>query len=97
MKILRGDRPPRPTLLTDEVWKLMNGCWNKNQLSRPEMSTVLRDLTPSLLQSLYRFTKSSEFQVALNQFYDSTEKSTCVSRLRDAESRKFIDFLDDVR
>lgn len=61
------------------------------------MKTVLQDLAPSLLQSLHQFTKSSpEFQVALSQFYDSTECKGCIDRLRGSELKEFVNFLDGV-
>ena len=62
------------------------------------MRGVLQDLVSSLLRSLRESNKSSsEFQIALSQFYDSTERKRCIHRLRGAELREFVDFLDDVR
>ena len=100
-KIMQGKRPPRP-VITDDVWALMEMCWDQEPQSRPEMRTVLQDLASSLLQSLRqslpRSTESSlEFQVALGQFYDNTERKHCMDRLHNAELREFVNFLDDVR
>ena len=41
--IMAGKRPPRPTHPTfaDELWKLMQRCWDQNRLLRPEASEVL--------------------------------------------------------
>jgi len=100
VKIIEGERPPRPVdpTLTDNVWTLVERCWDQEPQSRPGMKRVLQDLAPSLLQSLHRSSKSSpEFQVALSQFYDSTERETCLSRLDATELKKFVVFLDDVR
>jgi hypothetical protein len=100
VKISDGERPPRPTnpLFTDEIWALTRQCWDQKPESRPEMSTVLRDLAPCLLQCLYNCAKSSpEFQVALSQFYDSTERKSCISGLHGAKLKEFINFLEDVR
>ncbi|KAF9647772.1 kinase-like protein [Thelephora ganbajun] len=99
IKIIHGDRPPRPTdpLLTDGVWTLICRCWDQSPQSRPEMTTVLQHIAPSLLRSLHQFNKSlPEFQVALSQFYDGTEWKGCIDPLRGAELKEFIDFLDDV-
>lgn len=99
VKIMDGERPPRPTSppLADDVWALVRRCWEQEPRSRPEMRNVLQDLTPILLRSLLKFPKSSpEFQVALSQFYDSTELKGCVDHLRGAELEEFINFLDDV-
>ena len=100
VKVLGGNRPPRPVnpTLTDDVWTLVRGCWAQDPQSRPGMRRVLQDLASSLLQSLHQSPKSScEFQVALNQFYDSSEHKTCLSRLGATELKKFVAFLDDVR
>jgi len=100
VKIIEGGRPPRPVnpSLTDDVWALVRRCWDQEPQLRPGMRSVLQDLASSLLRSLYQSPKSSpEFQVALGQFYDSTESKTCLSRLDAIELKKFVTFLDDVR
>ena len=76
----------------------MQKCWDREPQLRPEVGRVLRTLVSSLLQSLYRSAEPEpEFQVALRQFYDSTERENCVSCLCDGELKEFIDLLDDVR
>jgi hypothetical protein len=76
----------------------MQKCWDQEPQLRPEVGRVLQGLVLGLLQSLYRSTKSGpEFQVALRQFYDSTERENCVSCLRGGELKEFINLLDDVR
>jgi len=99
VKIIGGERPPRPDdpTLTDDVWALVGRCWAQEPQSRPKMGRVLQDLASSLLQSLGQFTKSSPgFQVALSQFYDNVERYGCLSRLRLTELKRFVNFLDDV-
>ena len=41
-KILEGDRPPQPehASCTDELWKLIQRCWNQDPRSHPEISQV---------------------------------------------------------
>ena len=100
VKIITGERPPRPdgAAISDDVWNLMQMCWCQHPQSRPEMRGVLRHLAPSLLQSLHRPDKSlPEFSAALSQFYDSTERERFVNRLRGVELREFVNFLDEVR
>ena len=76
----------------------MQKCWDQDPLLRPEMRGILQDLVSSLLQSLHNFDKSSlEFQIALNQFYDSTERKRCIRRLCGAELEDFVNLLDNVR
>ena len=99
-KTADGERPPRPDnpALTDDVWALIQGCWDKDPQSRPGMRRLLKDLASSLLRGLYRLTESSPgFQVALSQFYDNTERGHCVDNLCGVELNEFVDFLDDVR
>ena len=82
--IIQGERPPRPTsaALTDDMWALMQMCWDQEPQLRPGIREVLQDLVSGLLWSLHRVSKSSaEFQVALSQFNDSTERGGCVGRL----------------
>ena len=44
--IMQRGRPPRPThpTLTDELWRLMQHCWNQEPHLRLEMSEVLQVL-----------------------------------------------------
>ena len=100
IKILDGERPPRPInpTLTDDVWTLVRRCWDQEPQLRPGMRRVLQDLASSLLQSLHQSSKSSpEFQVALSQFYDGTERKACLDLMDAAELKKFVTFLNDVR
>lgn len=44
--IMKGQRPPRPThpAFTDELWTLMQRCWDSDPNLRPGVSEVLRIL-----------------------------------------------------
>lgn len=76
----------------------MQRCWDQDPQSRPEMGVVLRDLAPSLLRSLFHFTEASpEFQAALSQFYETSERKRCIDGLHHAELEEFISLLDRVR
>ena len=46
LAIMRGDRPSRPTHpdFTDELWVLMQRCWDQDPRSRPDVSEVLQNL-----------------------------------------------------
>ena len=55
--ICRGERPSRPThpALTENLWTLMQRCWDHDPYSRPEVSEVLQVLlTPSVSHSFCR-------------------------------------------
>jgi len=49
LAIMSGRRPSRPTRsdFTDELWTLMQHCWNQDPHLRPEVSEVLKVLTGS--------------------------------------------------
>ena len=45
-EIMSGERPPRPhhPVFTNELWELMQHCWDQDPHSRPAVSEVLSDL-----------------------------------------------------
>ena len=47
--MIAGERPPRPThqQFTDQLWTLMQRCWDQNPHSRPEVSEVVKVLRGS--------------------------------------------------
>src|SRR5579872_1837254 len=100
-KIVNGLRPSWPTdneLMTNEIWDLMVRCWGKAPQSRPEMSIVLQELAPMLLQSLRPFPGLlPKFQVALHQLYDSIQQSSWIDYLPEVKLKEFFKLLDDVR
>ncbi|EDQ98384.1 uncharacterized protein LACBIDRAFT_336006 [Laccaria bicolor S238N-H82] len=47
MKVLEGSRPPRPadtSTLSDEIWKLIEMCWNQEPQDRPSAELVIEQL-----------------------------------------------------
>ena len=54
LAIMQGRRPSRPThpTFTDDLWMLMQRCWDHNPQSRPDASEALEVLlTPSVSHS----------------------------------------------
>ena len=46
-KVLEGSRPPRPadtSLLSDEIWKVIEMCWNQKPRDRPSAESVIEQL-----------------------------------------------------
>ena len=46
-KVLEGSRPPRPadtSLLSDEIWKVIEMCWNQESQDRPNAELVIEQL-----------------------------------------------------
>jgi len=51
MDIMQGKRPPRPTYptFTEDLWKLMQRCWDPEPHLRPEVSEALQILLTPLV------------------------------------------------
>jgi len=46
-KVVEGSRPPRPaetSLLSDEIWKVIEMCWNQEPQDRPSAESVIEQL-----------------------------------------------------
>ena len=46
-KVLEGSRPPRPadkSLLSDDIWKVIEMCWNQEPQDRPSAESVIEQL-----------------------------------------------------
>lgn len=103
MAIMRGDRPQRPThpACSDELWALVQRCWNRDPHLRPEVSEVFQVLPSSILDKLRRLyepgTASHEFQLALGRFYGCTNYQDSIYSLHGTELNEFVNFLDSVR
>jgi serine/threonine protein kinase len=99
MAIMGGDRPPRPTnpVCSDELWAMIQRCWNQKPHLRPEVSEVLQALPGGAPKNLMRLhthgMASQEFRRALAQFYCGTGYEDCIDSLNDADGREFADFL----
>ena len=66
--IEKGERPPRPAHLgvTEELWKLIKRCWDKDPRSRPEALEVLQIiLLGSSVSHSFRLTSIRELDCAL--------------------------------
>jgi hypothetical protein len=57
MRIMEGKNPPRPTEaecdevpITDDLWDLVNQCWDPTPRSRPAMSAIVATLGERLVQ-----------------------------------------------
>ena len=47
MKVVEGSRPPRPadrSLLSNEIWKVIEMCWNQEPQDRPSAESVIDHL-----------------------------------------------------
>lgn len=48
MKVITGERPPRPVLEmpSDFLWALVEDCWKQHPSHRPGMEVVVKKLIP---------------------------------------------------
>ena len=55
LAITQGQRPPRPThpTFTENLWRLMQRCWNDEPHLRPEISEALRVLLDPLVSGSF--------------------------------------------
>ena len=47
IKVVEGSRPPRPadtSLLSNEIWKVIEMCWNQEPRDRPSAESVIEQL-----------------------------------------------------
>ena len=78
VNVLKGGRPPREDLFTDDLWKTLKSCWSPNPKKRPKIEDVLQCLERALngsddtkqrrLSSLFRKlrTRSSSSDASLS-------------------------------
>ena len=60
--IMTGLRPHRPTLVSDELWKLLLDCWDEDPAVRPTMEQVIRRL-----DALISTERPSLYQIATRE------------------------------
>jgi len=56
LAIMQGKRPPRPThpIFTDDLWALMQRCWDHHPHLRPEISEAVQILLTASVLRLFR-------------------------------------------
>jgi len=104
LAIVQGRRPSRPTrqTFTDDVWVLVERCWDQDPHLRPEVREVLEVFSSSsisrpFLQQLRDFDESSPgFHDWLSEVLYGEEYHQCVPNLRGDDLVWLIDYLDKV-
>lgn len=56
MRVVRGDRPPRPSLpnsnaMSDDMWLLTQSCWDHDATRRPSADTIAITLPRTKLET----------------------------------------------
>ena len=104
LAILRGERPHQPThpAFTEDLWVLVQRCWDKDPHQRPEVPEVL-DVLHSLsvsglfLQQLRRLNRSSSgFHDQLTKILYGKDYQQCAPNLQGNDLVWLINYLDKV-
>jgi len=104
LTIVNGGRPPRPThpALTEDVWVLVQHCWNQDPNMRPEAQEVLKVLHASsvshpFLQQLHCLSRFSPgFHDQLTEVLHGKKFQKHAPNLQGDDLVWLIDYLDKV-
>jgi len=104
LAIVEGKRPQRPThpSFTEELWALVQCCWDQDPRLRPEVSEVLNDLRGLLgsrpfLQQLRHLDRStSGFHDQLTRVLNGEDYQQRAPNLQGDDLVWLIDYLDEV-
>ena len=102
--IVQGKRPPQPThpAFTEDVWALVQRCWNQEPHLRPQVREVLEALRTlsiprQFLQQLHHLDVSSPgFHDQLNDTLYGEEYQQCAPNLQGNDLIWLVDYLDKV-
>lgn len=105
MAVMNGERPPQPAhpAFAEDLWTLVQHCWEQDPHSRPEIADVLKVLqslsvSPGFLQRLCHLDRSSPgFHDQLNDVLYEKEYRVCVSNLDADDMVWLVEYLDKVR
>ena len=104
LAIVQGDRPSRPTYptFTEDVWALVQRCWDQEPRLRPEVQEALEifgssSVSRPFLQQLHDFDKSSSgFHDWLSAVLYGKEYRQRVPNLQGDDLVWLVDYLDEV-
>lgn len=75
-RVLKGELPDRPTNLDDSVWTLIEAMCDVNPLSRPDMTTVVEEITALAEEEARRDLASGRPSIALAARRNSNASTT---------------------
>ena len=104
MAVLRGERPNQPThpAFTEDLWALVQRCWDQDPYLRPEVAEVLDILRSSstsrpFLQRLHHLNKSSPgFYNQLTEVLYGEDYQQRAPNLQGDDLVWLVDYLDKV-
>ena len=98
--IISAKRPPRPThpTFTENLWALMQCCWDQDPCSRPEASEVSRVLTLSLCQDLISHSPTIDERIHLiTTIFSGHDQAKVVRQVSGDDAQTIVDVIAGVR
>jgi len=99
LAIVQGKRPPRPThpTFTEDLWTLIQRCWDGDPHSRPQASEVaLQLLTLSVCNRLIGHTRTHEHVSLIGKIFSDNDPVTIVESFSRDDTQTLIDVVDEV-
>ncbi|KAF9643889.1 kinase-like protein [Thelephora ganbajun] len=101
LALMQGKRPPRPThpAVTEDLWKLIQRCWDHDPRPRPAISEVLRILLtsdPPVWKQLIGHPFSTDERISLlTSIFSDNNEIEMVRHLSRDDAQVFIDVIDE--
>ncbi|KAF9643876.1 kinase-like protein [Thelephora ganbajun] len=101
LAIMQGKRPPRPThpAVTEDLWILMQRCWDHDPRPRPEISEVLRTLLtsdPPAWKRLISHPSSTNERISLlTSIFSERNEVKMIRHLSGDDARALVDVIDE--
>jgi len=97
VSLAQGTRPPRPThrTFTEDLWTLMQRCWDHDFSLRPEVSGVFQGLTLSRLTS--STLSAYERTRLITTIFSDQDQVKMIRQVSGDDAQTFVDVADGVR
>ncbi|KAF9645415.1 kinase-like protein [Thelephora ganbajun] len=102
LSITQGKRPSRPThpTFTENLWKLMQRCWDHDPHSRPEVSEALQILLtpdiPTWKRLITQALPTDERISLITTIFSDDDQVKMVENLIGNDAQTFVDAIDEV-
>ena len=96
VRMIQAERPPRPThpSFTDDLWILMQSCWNHNPKLRPNASEVLKAITLSLCKRFVDRTLPTDDRACLiTAVFSKPDQAKMARQVPSEEAQNLIDVI----
>lgn len=96
VRIMHAERPPRPThpTLTEDLWMLMQRCWNHDPKLRPSASEVLRAIALSICKCFANQTlPASDRACLITAVFSKPDRAKVVRHVPSEETQNLVDVI----